>query len=220
MKTLFLIFKHDLLIAYRQMSDSINPLIFFLIVISLFPLAMGASPKTLASVAPAIIWVAALLAILLGLTHLFRDEYREGSLEQLLLREAHLSSIILMKVFAHWCITVFPMIVFIPVIILMLGLSFKLFVWLSLSLLLGTPTLSLIGSIGAALTIGLRNQSVLIAIIILPLFIPVLIFATQSIIAVSSGMAISGQLAILGALLAFALTFAPLVTAAALKVML
>jgi len=212
------ILRRELKIAFRNSAEIINPLWFFIIVITLFPLGLGPEPQLLARIAPGIVWVAALLASLLSLERLFRDDYLDGTLEQLLLLPTPLSLTVLGKVCAHWVVTGLPLLILSPVIALLLSLDFNTWKAVSLTLLLGTPTLSFIGAIGVALTVGLRKGGVLLSLLVLPLYIPVLIFATGAIDAASMSMPIGGYLAILGAMLAGSATLTPFATAAALRV--
>ncbi len=212
------ILRRELKIAFRNSAEIINPLWFFIIVITLFPLGLGPEPQLLARIAPGIVWVAALLASLLSLERLFRDDYLDGTLEQLLLLPTPLSLTVLGKVCAHWVVTGLPLLILSPVIALLLSLDFNTWKAVALTLLLGTPTLSFIGAIGVALTVGLRKGGVLLSLLVLPLYIPVLIFATGAIDAASMSMPIGGYLAILGAMLAGSATLTPFATAAALRV--
>lgn len=213
-----LVLRRELKIAFRKGAEIVNPLWFFLIVITLFPLGIGPEPQLLARIAPGIIWVAALLAALLSLERLFRDDFLDGSLEQLLLLPAPLPLTVLGKVCAHWVVTGLPLLVLSPLVALLLSLDMHTWLAVALTLLLGTPTLSLVGAIGVALTVGLRKGGVLLSLLVLPLFIPVLIFATAAIDAAATGMAIDGYLALLGAMLAGSATLAPFAIAAALRV--
>ncbi|WP_147199026.1 heme exporter protein CcmB [Pantoea sp. CCBC3-3-1] len=210
--------KRELRIASQSGAEIINPLWFFLIVITLFPLGIGPEPQLLARIAPGIVWVAALLSSLLALERLFRDDFLDGSLEQLLLLPTPLPVTVLGKVTAHWVITGLPLLLLSPLAALLLSLDFASWRAMALSLLLGTPTLSLLGAIGVGLTVGLRRGGVLLSLLVLPLAVPVLIFATAAIDAASMGLPIKGYLAILGALLAGSITLAPFATAAALRV--
>lgn len=190
----------------------------FLIVVTLFPLSIGPEPQLLARIAPGIVWVAALLAALLSLERLFRDDFLDGSLEQLVLLPAPLTLTVLAKVIAHWLLTGLPLLILSPLVALLLSFNAATWQAVALTLLLGTPTLSFIGAIGVALTVGLRKGGVLLSLLVLPLYIPVLIFATSAIDAASMGMPISGYLAILGAMLVGSMTLAPFAAAAALRV--
>ncbi|WKS82089.1 heme exporter protein CcmB [Edwardsiella tarda] len=212
------VIRRELRIAARSGAEIINPLWFFLIVVTLFPLSIGPEPQLLARIAPGIVWVAALLASLLSLERLFKDDFLDGSLEQLVLMPAPLTLTVLAKVVAHWLLTGLPLLILSPLVALLL--SFNVATWqaVALTLLLGTPTLSFIGAIGVALTVGLRKGGVLLSLLVLPLYIPVLIFATSAIDVASMGMPIGGYLAILGAMLAGSMTLAPFAAAAALRV--
>ncbi|CAM3694341.1 heme exporter protein CcmB [Rouxiella silvae] len=212
------VLRRELKIAFRKSAEIINPLWFFLIVITLFPLGIGPEPTLLARIAPGIVWVAALLSSLLSLERLFRDDYLDGSLEQLLLLPAPLTLTVIAKVCAHWMVTGLPLLIISPLIALLLSLDFKIWEAVALTLLLGTPTLSFIGAIGVALTVGLRKGGVLLSLLVLPLYIPVLIFSTGAIDAASMAMPIGGYLAILGAMLAGSFTLAPFATSAALRI--
>ena len=208
----------ELLRAYRQRSDIITSLVFFIIVASLFPLGVGPEPETLRIMAPGIIWVAALLATLLSLQRLFAHELHDGTLEQLIISPQPLSVLISAKVFVHWLTTGLPLVVISPLLSIQLGLSDDALIMTVISLLLGTPILSLIGAIGAALTLGLRGGGVLLALLILPLYIPVLIFASSAIVASAAGFATDAQLSVLAAYLCITIIFAPWVCAASLRI--
>lgn len=210
--------RRELKTAFRNRAEILNPLWFFLIVITLFPLGIGPEPQLLARIAPGVVWVAALLASLLSLERLFRDDLLDGSLEQLLLLPSPLAVTVAGKVCAHWLVTGLPLLLLSPLVALLLSLDFTTWRAVALTLLLGTPTLSFIGAIGAALTVGLRKGGVLLSLLVLPLSIPVLIFASGAIQAAANGMAIDGYLAILGAMLAGSLTLAPFAAAAALRI--
>lgn len=214
----FVILSRELKIALRKSAEIANPLWFFLIVITLFPLGIGPEPQLLARIAPGVIWVAALLAALLSLERLFRDDFLDGSLEQLLLLPTSLPILVLGKVCAHWLLTGFPLLLLSPLVALLLALDMNTWLAMVLTLLLGTPTLGLLGAIGVALTVGLRKGGVLLSLLVLPLYIPVLIFATAAIDAASMGMPIDGYLAILGALFVGSVTLAPFAVAAALRI--
>ncbi|MCP4956054.1 heme exporter protein CcmB [Photobacterium aquimaris] len=218
LNTLVQIIRRELLIAYRRQADIFNPLWFFIIVITLFPLGIGPEPNLLARIAPGIIWVAALLAALLSMERLFRDDYLDGSLEQMLLMPVPLSVAAFAKMIAHWLLTGLPLILISPLLAILLSLNWHTWIAVLLTLLIGTPTLSFLGAIGMALTVGLRKGGVLLSLLILPLYIPVLIFATSAIEAASLGMAYDGQLAILGAMLVGSLTLAPFAVAASLRI--
>ena len=212
------IIKRELKIAFRKKAEILNPLWFFLIVLTLFPLVIGPDPKLLAKIAPGIAWVAALLSALLSFERLFRDDFIDGSLEQLMLTAQPLVIVCLAKVLAHWLLTGLPLILLSPIAALLLSLEIKIWWALVFTLLLGTPILSCIGAIGVALTVGLRKGGVLLSLLIVPLFIPVLIFAAAVLDAATLNLSYNGQLAILGAMLVAAITLAPFAVAAALRV--
>ncbi|KAA0874765.1 heme exporter protein CcmB [Nitrincola tapanii] len=208
----------ELNLALRRRSDLINPLVFFLMVATLFPLGVSPEPSVLSTLAPGVVWVAALLATLLSLDSLFRSDFDDGSLEQMLLSPQPLFVVVLGKVLAHWLLTGLPLTLMAPLLAVMLFLPAEGMWGLMLSLLLGTPTLSLIGAIGAALTVGLRKGGVLLSLLVLPLYIPVLIFGTAAVEAAVTGLPLGGFLALLGALLAAGLALSPLAIAAGLRI--
>ncbi|MFQ1013917.1 heme exporter protein CcmB [Avibacterium paragallinarum] len=212
------IIKRELRIAMRKQTEILNPLWFFLIIITLFPLVIGPEPKLLAEIAPGVAWVAALLSALLSFERLFRDDFIDGSLEQLMLSSQPLALTALAKVVAHWLLTGFPLILLSPIAALLLSLDSHLWWALVLTLLLGTPILSCLGAIGVALTVGLRKGGVLLSLLVLPLFIPVLIFSASVLEAAELALPYNGQLAILGAMLCAALTLSPFAIAAALRI--
>ena len=184
--------RRDLMLSLRRKSELVNPLIFFLMVITLFPLGVSPEPGFLAQLAPGVLWVAALLATLLSMDSLFRSDFDDGSLEQLLLSPQPLFVVVLAKIAAHWMMTGLALTLVAPLIGVMLFLPSEGMPGLMLSLLLGTPTLSLVGAIGAALTVGLRKGGVLISLLVLPLYIPVLIFGTGAVQAAVTGLPIGG----------------------------
>ena len=210
--------RKDLLGAFRQQSDILNPIWFFIIVVTLFPLGIGTDPTLLARIAPGIIWVAALLAALLSFERLFKDDYIDGSLEQMMLAPHSLTWLVCAKIFTHWLLTGLPILLVSPLLAIFLSLEENTFWALFLTLLIGTPILSLLGAIGVALTIGLRKGGVLLSLIMLPLSIPILIFSTMAIDAASFGQPYLGLLALLGAMLIGAITLAPFAVAASLRV--
>jgi heme exporter protein B len=212
------IFKRDITLAWRRRSDMMSVFFFFIIAASLFPLGLGADPKLLHAIAPSLLWVCALLSCMLSLPRLFAADYVDGTLEQLIISTQPTLLIVLMKTLAHWVVSGLPLVLVAPLIGLQFDLSTNELQVLALSLLLGTPTLSLIGSIGAALTLGLRGGGVLIALLVLPLYIPVLVFGAGAVNAVSVGMSANGALSLLGAMLALAMVFSPLTAGHALKV--
>ena len=212
------IIQRELLIAFRRQADIFNPLWFFIIVITLFPLSIGPEPNLLARIASGIVWVAALLSALLSLERLFRDDFQDGALEQLMLMPLPLPVVVISKVIAHWMLTGLPLILISPLLAILLSLDFNSWLAVVATLLVGTPTLSFIGAIGVALTVGLQKGGVLLSLLVLPLYIPILIFATSAIDAASLGMAYKGQLAILGAMLVGSITLTPFAIASALRV--
>ena len=212
------IIRRELLIAFRRQADIFNPLWFFIIVITLFPLSIGPEPNLLARIAAGIVWVAALLSALLSLERLFRDDFQDGALEQMMLIPIPLHLVVLSKVIAHWLLTGLPLILISPLLAVLLSLDFDTWLSVVLTLLVGSPALSFIGAIGVALTVGLQKGGVLLSLLILPLYIPILIFATSAIDAAALGIAYNGQLAVLGAMLMGTMTLTPFAISAALRV--
>ena len=212
------IIRRDILLALRRRSDVTTTVLFFIMVASLFPLGVGPEPAVLRTIAPGVLWVAALLSSLLSLGRLFTADYVDGVLEQMLLIPQPLSVLIIGKVTAHWLISGLPVVLLSPLLGLQFGLSGEALGVLTLSLLLGTPTLSFIGAIGAALTLGVRGSSVLIALLVLPLFIPVLIFGAGAVTSSASGIGAGAHLSLLGAGLLLALALAPWATATSLRI--
>lgn len=217
-RTLGHIVARDVLLAMRRRADVATTLFFFVIVASLFPLGVGSDPKLLRAMASGILWVAALLASMLSLGRLFDADYADGSLEQLMLAPEPLALVVIGKVMAHWLISGLPLVLIAPVIALQFDLPAGSLGTLLLALLLGTPLLSLIGAIGAALTVGVRGGGVLVSLLVLPLYVPVLIFGAGAVDASATGMDASGHLSILGALLLLGMVLAPWATAAALRI--
>ena len=212
------IIKRELQIAIRKQAEILNPLWFFLIVITLFPWVIGPEPALLSRIAPGVAWVAALLSALLSFERLFRDDYIDGSLEQLMLTSQPLVLTALAKVLAHWLLTGLPLILLSPIAALLLSLEIPIWWALVLTLLLGTPVLSCLGAIGVALTVGLRKGGVLLSLLVVPLFIPVLIFSASVLDAAGLNLPYNGQLAILGAILAGVMTLSPFAIATALRI--
>lgn len=210
--------KRDLLLAFRRRAEMANPLLFFVLVTMLVPLGVGANPNLLQSMAPGVIWVAALLAAMLSLDGIFRSDFEDGTLEQLLLSAHPLSVLVLAKIAAHWLVTGLPLLVVAPLLTVLLGLPNHALGVLMLTLALGTPILSLIGAIGVALTVGLRRGGILLSLLVLPLYVPVLIFGADAVQRASEGLVVVAQLNMLGAMLLLALALAPLPTAAALRI--
>ncbi|WP_354671208.1 heme exporter protein CcmB [Thiohalobacter sp. IOR34] len=210
--------RRDLVLTYRRRAEAINPLFFFLLVVTLFPLGVGADARLLQSMGPGVIWVAALLAAMLSLDGIFRSDFDDGTLEQLVLSPHPLSVLVLAKVIAHWLVTGLPLLVMAPLLAVLLGLSAEATWILMITLALGTPVLSLVGAIGVALTVGLRRGGVLLSLLVLPLYVPVLIFASNAVQGATAGLPVDGQLYMLGAFLLLALVLTPLPTAAALRI--
>jgi len=210
--------KRDFRLLLRRRADLFQPVLFYLIVIVLVSLGLGAEPNQLKAIGPAALWVAALLATLLGLDNLFRSDFEDGSLEQLALSPHPLALLVMIRVGAHWLATGLPLLIITPVLAELLYLDAVILRTVLLSLLIGTPTMSLIGSVGVALTIGLRHGGLLSALIVLPLYVPVLILGTSAAASAMVGISPSSQLYALSALLVFAATLAPLATGAALRV--
>jgi len=208
----------DLILAWRHRADVLATVFFFIIVTSLFPLGIGPERQTLQTIAPGIVWVAALLASMLSLGRIFGNDYQDGTLEQLLLTPQPAYLVVLAKILAHWLVSEVPLVIIAPVLGLQFGLSENTLLIVVVSLLLGTPVLSLVGAIGAALTLGLRAANVLVALLVLPLYIPVLIFGTGAIQATVNGTGTKPWLLLLGAMLVLAMVFAPLATSAALRI--
>jgi len=208
----------DITLAMRRKADVLTTLFFFLIVVSLFPLGVGPALDILRQIAPGVIWVAALLASMLSLGRLFSDDYQDGTLEQMILLPHPLSMLVLSKVFAHWLLSGLPLVIFSPLLGMQLGLGGEDIVLLLITLLLGTPALSLIGAVGAALTLGLRGGGVLVSLLVLPLYIPILIFGAGAVESQNAGLGAEAHLSILGAFLMVTLVFAPISTAAALRI--
>jgi len=215
---LMLVVRRDLVLAMRRRADVLTTLIFFVMVVSLFPLGVGPEMDMLRKMAPGVLWVAALLASMLSLGRLFSADYLDGTLEQMLLAPQSLSVLVLGKMAAHWMVSGLPLVLMTPVLGLQFDMSIQAIAVLILGLLLGTPILSMVGAIGAALTLGLRGGGVLLSLLVLPLCIPVLIFGTGAVEAVTSGLSASSHLSLMGALLVLALAFTPWVTAQALRI--
>ena len=212
------IIARDLRIALRRRSDTLAALIFFVMVVSLFPLSVGPEPQLLRTMAPGVIWVAALLASMLSLARLFADDYQDGTLEQLLLSGHPLALLVLGKIVAHWLSSGLMLALVSPLLALQFDLSLASTGVLMGSLLLGTPVLSLLGAIGAGLSVGLRGAGMLLSLLVLPLCIPVLIFGAGAVQADMAGLGIAGHFSLLGALLVVALVAAPIVAATALRI--
>ena len=209
--------QRDLTLAYRRRGELANPILFFVIVTSLFPMGGGPAPEQLRNIGPGVIWVASLLATLLALEALFRSDYEDGSLEQITLSPHPVSVLAFAKVAVHWLITGLPLLIVSPLLALLMQMDSSTMKTLFFSLLLGTPTLSLIGAVAAALTVGLKRGGLLLTLLVLPLYVPVLIFGTSAVHSAAHGLAVAGQFYALGALLALSIVLAPIAIAAALR---
>lgn len=208
----------DLTLAMRSAGQWLNPLLFFVIVVTLFPLGIGPGPATLATIAPGVLWVSALLAMMLSLDALFANDYRDGTLEQMVISGNPLSVIVVAKVTAHWITSGVPLIILSPLLGLMMQLPGEAYGVLLLSLVLGTVSLSFIGAIGAALIVSVNQGGVLLSLLVLPLTVPVLIFGSGAVASASMGLEVSAQLSLLAAIMFLAVSLAPLAIAAALRV--
>lgn len=218
MSAFLAIVRRDLLLAMRRKSEVLTALFFFIIVVSLFPLGIGPEPILLKKIAPGILWVAALLSTMLSLNRLFATDHADGTLEQLVLSPTPLGILVAGKITAHWLTSGLPLVLLAPVLGIQFDLDTSALGILVVALLLGTPLLSLIGAIGAALTLGVRGGGVLLSLLVLPLYIPALIFGAGAVEAHISGLGASGHLSLLAALLALAAFFAPWATTAALRI--
>jgi len=212
------VIRRDLLLAFRRRADVLTTLFFFVIVVSLFPLGVGPEMKTLRIIAPGVVWVAALLASMLSLQRLFAADYQDGTLEQMLLSPQPLALIVLGKIVAHWMVSGLPLALMAPILGLQFDLPPAALGILFVALLLGTPILSLIGAVGAALTLGLRGDGVLLSLLVLPLYIPALIFGAGAVEASIAGVSPEGHLSLLAALLILSGLATPWVTAQALRI--
>jgi heme exporter protein B len=218
LKIFRVVLRRDLILAYRRRSDVLTTLFFFIIVVSLFPFGVGPETNQLRMMAPGILWVAALLASMLSLGRLFSFDYLDGTLEQMLLGAAPLGLLVLAKVLAHWLVSGLPIVFMAPILGVMFDLPAEQLLVLTVSLLCGTPVLSLIGAVGAALTLGLRGGGVLVSLLVLPLYVPVLIFGAGAVGAQAAGIGAQSHLYLLAAFLAVSLLFAPWATAAGLRI--
>jgi heme exporter protein B len=212
------ILRRDLLLAMRRKAEVLTALFFFVIVSSLFPLGIGPEPSLLRKIGPGVLWVGALLATMLGLQRMFATDHADGTLEQMVLSSAPLPLLVAGKIAAHWVVSGLPVVVLAPVLGLQFDLDAEALVVLTVGLLIGTPVLSLLGAIGAALTLGVRGGGALLSLLVLPLYIPTLIFGAGAVQAHLSGQGAGGHLSLLGALLAVSLFFAPWATTAALRI--
>jgi heme exporter protein B len=210
--------RRDLLLARRRRVDALLPLGFFVVAAALFPIGVGPEPQTLRQIGPGVVWVCALLATMLSVTQMFAGDWQDGSLEQMLLAPQPLVVVVVGKVLAHWLTSGVPLLLAAPLIGVLFDLQAAAIGTLALTLALGTPILSLLGAVGAALTLGVRSGAALLFLLVLPLTVPVLIFATGAVGAIDSGLSAQAHLSLLGALLILALLGAPPATAAALRI--
>jgi heme exporter protein B len=215
---LLAVLRREVALALRQKGEVLTPLVFFIVIASLFPLGIGPESALLLRMAPGVLWVSALLAAMLSLQRMFAMDYADGSLEQMALSATPLGLLVTAKALSHFLLSGLPLVLVAPVLGLQFGLDGRALGILMLSLLLGTPTLSLIGGIGAALTLGVRGAGVLLSLLILPLYIPVLIFGAGAVEADAAGLGASGHLSLLAALLVLSAFFAPLATSTALRI--
>lgn len=210
--------RRDMMLAYRHRGELANPLIFFLMFATIFPLGLSPEPAFLQKMAPGIIWIAALMASLLSLDNLFRGDFEDGSIEQWVLSPHSLATLVLAKIIAHWCLSGLPMLLLAPLMGMLLQMPNASIRVMEITLLLGTPSLSLIGAIGVALTVGLKRGGMLLGLLILPLYIPVLIFSTSAIMAEGAGLPVTGQLYFLSAMSLLGASLAPWAIASALRI--
>ena len=210
--------ERDLTIAYRRKGDFVNPFVFFVIVVSLFPLAVSPESVFLSRIAPGVIWITALLAAMLSLDSMYRADFEDGSLETLLLSPHPLYFLVLAKNCAHWLVSGLPVVLISPFLAIMLSYPSDQLIILLISLLLGTPFLTLVGSIAVALTVGLGSRGLILAVIVLPMCVPILVFGTLAVNASLTGLPVEGYLALMGAMLVAAFSLAPLASAAALRI--
>ncbi len=218
MSALWAITRRDLLLARRRRVEALLPLGFFVIAAGLFPIGVGPEPQTLRQIAPGVVWVCALLAAMLSVTQMFASDWQDGSLEQMLLAPQSTVALVVGKVFAHWLTSGLPLVVAAPLIGVLFDMAAAPIGMMTLTLLLGTPVLSLLGAVGAALTLGLRSGAALVFLIVLPLTVPALIFGTGAVGAIESGLSAQAHLSLLAALAIFTAVGAPLATAAALRI--
>ena len=218
MKALLAVIHRDLLLVFRRKSEVLTALFFFVIVTSLFPLGIGADTVLLRKIAPGVIWVAALLSTMLGLQRMFTTDYADGTLEQMALSPTPLVVLVGGKIAAHWLVSGFPLVLLAPVMGIQFDLDAGTLGVFMLALLIGTPILSLVGAIGAALTLGVRGGGVLLSLLVLPLYVPVLIFGAGAVYANSVGLDVGGHFSLLAALLVLAVFFAPWATTAAVRI--
>jgi len=209
--------RRDFLLAYRRRAELLQPLVFLLVVVTLFPLGVGPSPALLANIAPGVIWIAALLATVLSLDSLFRSDFEDGTLEQMVLSGQSLALIALARTVAHWLVAGLPIVLLSPLLAMWMNLPDEALPVLIESLVIGTPVLSLIGAIGGALTVSLKRGGQLLSLLVFPLYVPLLILATSAVSSAAVDLPYTGQLGLILAGLIASLTLAPFATAAALK---
>lgn len=212
------VFKRDLTLAFHQKGELLQPVIFLLIVVCLFPLGVGPGPEILQRISPGVIWIAAILSGLLGMERIFKDDFLDGTLEQLTLSGLPLFAIALSKVATHWLVSFLPILFLSPLLAMFLNMNLAMYQALIITLLLGTPLLSLVGAIATALTVGLHRASLLVSLLLLPVFIPLLIFATSAVESAAMQLPYSPQLAIIAAMTCLALASAPFAISYALRV--
>ncbi|MEW9797671.1 heme exporter protein CcmB [Alteromonas sp. CYL-A6] len=212
------VFRRDMAIAFRQKSELVQPMVFLLMVVTLFPLGVGPSPDVLQRIGPGVIWIAAILSSLMGMERLFRDDFQDGSLEQLILSPVPLWQVAAVKVAGHWLVSFIPLLVLSPLLAMFLNLTSAMYLALMATLLLGTPLLSFTGAIAVGLTVGLHRGSLLLALLLIPVFIPLLIFATSAVDSAALQLPYHPQLAIIGAMLLMSMAVSPFAIAYALKV--
>jgi heme exporter protein B len=212
------IFKRDVHIAFKQKAELLQPLMFLLMVVTLVPLGVSPSPDTLQRIGPGVLWIAAILSSLMAMERMFRDDFQDGTMEQYVLSGMSLAGISVVKVCVHWLVSFIPMLVLSPLLAMFLNLTFDMYVALLATLLLGTPLLSLIGAIAVGLTVGLQKGGVLLALLLIPVFIPLLIFATSAVDSAALQLPYYPQLAIIAAMLLLALAIAPFAIAYSLRV--
>ena len=217
-KAILALFQRDLLLAFRGLQQIAQPLMFYVLVVTLFPLAVSPDPKTLANLAPGIIWIGALLSTLLSLERVFRSDFDDGALDLLMLSPAPLELLVLAKIFAHWLSTGLPLLIVAPALAVLLALPEQALGTLLISLALGTPVLSLVGAVGVALTVSVRRGGALLALLVLPLYVPILIFGANAVAAAADGLPVTGQLTMLAAFLVLSITLAPIAAAASLRI--
>lgn len=212
------LFIKDLTLAYRKKGELLNPLIFFGLVVLLFPIGISASESLLKEIAPGLLWIAALLSVLMSLDWMFREDFQDGTLEQWLMSHHSLQGFVLSRILSHWIITALPLVLLAPVLAVSLSLPFDAILILMVSLLIGSLLLVLIGAIGVALTTGLKKSATLMPLLVMPFYVPVLIFGASAVEVTASGWSASGQLYILAGLLVLGLTLAPFAVASALRI--